>query len=157
MSPTPKRKSGQQLDEMELWRSVIDSWKRVQRAAEKNLVKAGLSVAEFRVLKTLRDEGSTPMVKLSAETLVSAPTMTGLVDRLEEMGLVERVRSQVDRREVLIAITSKGTVALRKGEEVHKQLVDKSLSVMTREETVVMVGLLKKLADASEAASHNQA
>lgn len=140
---------------MELWRSVIDSWKRVQRAGEKNMIlRASLTIAEFRVLRMLRDHGSTPMVKLSVETLLSPPTMTGLVDKLEDQGLVERVRNREDRREVLIAITTKGTAAVGKGEEIHRQLVEKSFSVLPQSEVTLMVGLLKRLADAAEAASN---
>lgn len=156
MTASAKHKPAQQLDEMELWKVVIDSWKRLQRAAERNLLSAGLSLAEFRVLRMLRDQGSSPMVKLSGETLLSQPTITGLVDKLEELGFVERVRNLEDRREVLIALTTKGTGALSKAEQVHRQFVQRSLSVIPESEMSVLGRLLKRLADASEEASSGQ-
>lgn len=139
------------VDEVELWRSVVDAWKRVQRGAEKNLVNAGMSIAELRILRVLREEGSSPMNRFCPETLLSQPTITGIVDKLEERGLVERVRNSEDRREVLIAMTPKGGEALARGEDLHRRFVEKSLAVLREDEVRELVGLLKKLAAASEA------
>jgi MarR family transcriptional regulator, 2-MHQ and catechol-resistance regulon repressor len=137
-------------DQVQLWRSVADSWKRVQRAAEKNLLRSGLAPAELRILRVLREHGSSPMNRFCAETMLSQPSITGVVDKLEERGLVERVRSLEDRREVLIAITRKGSEAYAKGEETHRRFVERSLSVLREEEVVSLVELLKRLADASD-------
>ena len=79
------------------------------------------------------------------------------MDKLEGQGWVERVRNQQDRREVLIAITIEGNGALAKGEEIHKKLVEKSLSVLEKGEMAVLASLLTRLADATEVASHADA
>ena len=138
------------MDEVELWRSVVDSWRRLQRAAEKNLLRADLSVAELRILKVLREQGSSPMNRFSTETMLSQPTITGIVDKLEERGLVKRVRSKEDRREVLIAITPMGRDILAKGMDMHRRFVERALSAMKADEVALLVSLLEKLADASD-------
>jgi MarR family transcriptional regulator, 2-MHQ and catechol-resistance regulon repressor len=143
-------------DEVEIWRSLVDSWKRFQRGAEKNLVSLDLSAAELRILKVLREQGSSPMNRFSTETLLSQPTITGIVDKLEGRGLVARVRSLEDRREVLIAITPKGVDTLAKGMELHGRFVERSLSALRADEVDVLVGLLKKLADASDSLIQGQ-
>lgn len=145
-------KQEQRLDEVEVWRSVVDSWKRLQRDAEKNLMRVDLSFAELRILRVLREHGSSPMNRFCHETLLSQPTITGVVDKLEERGLVERVRNREDRREVLIAITQKGNSTLAKGEDLHKQFVEKSLSVLGDDDLTRLAALLKRLADASGSA-----
>lgn len=142
---------GEAVDEVEIWRSVVDSWKRFQRGGEKNLINAGMSVAELRILRVLREHGSSPMNRFCPETLLSQPTITGIVDKLEDRGLVERVRNQEDRREVLIAITSKGVEALKRGEDLHRRYVERSLASLRDDEVETLVGLLKRLADASDA------
>jgi MarR family 2-MHQ and catechol resistance regulon transcriptional repressor len=147
---TKKAKGAEPVDEVELWRSVVDSWKRLQRAAEKNLLRADLSVAELRILRVLRERGSTPMNRFSTETMLSQPTITGMVDKLEERGLVKRVRSKEDRREVLIAITPKGDDTFVKGMDLHRQFVERSLSALRPDEVDLLVPLLKRLADASD-------
>lgn len=142
--------SGRPVEDVDLWRSMAHSWKRLQHHAEKNLLRADLNVAELRILKVLREQGSSPMNRFCAETMLSQPSITGIVDRLEERGLVERVRSKEDRREVLIAITEKGNAAYSKGMDLHRQFVEKALSALEDDEARSLVSLLEKLADASD-------
>ena len=60
------------------------------------------------------------------------PGITGLIDRLEGMGLVARERSTEDRRVVYVAITPKGLDLLAKLDEpvaaLHKRLVGPPLA-----------------------------
>ena len=70
---------------------------------------------EFDVLAALRRAG--PPYELSpgrllTETLVGSGTMTNRVDRLVERGLVERHRSETDRRGVRVRITPQGLARL---------------------------------------------
>ena len=141
---------GGQLDEVQLWRSLADGWKRVQRSAEKNLTRADLTVAELRILRLLGEQGSLPMHRFCPETMLSQPTITGIIDKLEERGLVARVRSKEDRREVLIAITAKGSDAYARGLETHREFVKKALLALSSDEVDTLASLLKRLADASD-------
>ena len=138
-------------DEVELWRSMAESWKRLKRGAEKNLTRSGLSVAELQILRVLREQGSSPMNRFCAETTLSQPTITGVVDKLEQRGLVERVRSREDRREVLIAITPRGDDSFVMGMDLHREFVKKVFSGLDYDEAHAVASLLKKLADASDA------
>lgn len=140
------------VDLVDLWRSMLNNWKRIQRDAEKNLMRLDLTPAELRILRVLRETGSCPMNRFSAETMLSQPSITGIVDKLEERGLVERVRSREDRREVLIAITEKGDHTYAKGMELHRQFVEEAFSVLEGGEVQALMSVLKKLADASDAA-----
>jgi len=149
-SSAQRRKPAQSLDELAVWRSIADSWKRVQRGTEKNLMSADLTLAELRILRVLRDQGSSPMNRFSTETMLSQPTITGVVDKLEERRLVERIRSVQDRREVIIAITPKGNEVLAKGEEIHKRFLERSFSGLREGEMETLSVLLKKLADSME-------
>jgi len=139
-------------DEVERWRSMVNNWKRIQRDAEKNLLRLELTPAEFRILRVLRETGSSPMNRFSAETMLSQPSITGIVDKLEGRGLVERVRSREDRREVLIAITEKGNHTYAKGLELHRQFVEEAFSALESGEVEALLSVLEKLADASDAA-----
>lgn len=151
----PGETSEKPVDDFELWRSITDSWKRLQRGVEKNLASIDLTLAEVRIMKILREKGSTPMNYFSQETMLSQPSITGIVDKLEDRGLVERVRSREDRREVLIAITHKGDRVLQKGMDLHKQFVERTISTLTPYEVAHLVGLFKKLADASDPPAHS--
>jgi len=76
------------------------------------LHRGSMSVGHLQVLIRLRVGGSLPVSRL-AETLgISAAGATGMVGRMEERGLVERVRDVDDRRVVLVRLTAKGDSVL---------------------------------------------
>ena len=69
-----------------------------------------ITASQFNVLRILRGvhpEGY-PRCEITERMLIRAPDVTRLVDRLERQGLVERVRSESDRRLSLTRITKKG-------------------------------------------------
>jgi len=68
----------------------------------------GLSIAQLDVLRRLREQGATPMRRLAEQMNCEASNLTGLVDRLETRGLVERRPDPGDRRVRLLALTSDG-------------------------------------------------
>ncbi|MCL5067836.1 MAG: MarR family transcriptional regulator [Thaumarchaeota archaeon] len=137
-------------DSTELWRSVTDAWKKLYRASERNLSKLGLSIPELRVLKLLHNSTPVTMAGLSKELMLTQAAMTGLVDRLEEEGLADRVRSKEDRRIVRIALTTKGERVFREAEKIHRQFVEKVLESVEDEEILELSSVLNKLAKASE-------
>jgi DNA-binding MarR family transcriptional regulator len=68
----------------------------------------GLSTAQLDVLRRLRHHGPTPMRRLAEQMKCEASNLTGLVDRLETRGLVERRPDPGDRRVRLLALTAEG-------------------------------------------------
>lgn len=68
-----------------------------------------VSKANLHVLMLLEQFGPLPMSRLATMVDVSLPNMTGIVGRMEEHGLVERVRDDADRRVVMVRATAKGT------------------------------------------------
>ena len=68
----------------------------------------GLTEQQWRVLRVLWDEDAKPLLALAQSTLIQAPSLVGVVDRLHRDGLVERRRSEVDRRVVRVCLTEAG-------------------------------------------------
>ena len=88
----------------------------------------GLTPSQYNVLRILRGEGKPlPILEVSDRLIATVPGITGLIDRLEGMGLVARQRSTEDRRVVFVAITPKGLVLLSKLDEpvaaLHRRLM----------------------------------
>ncbi|HAF71191.1 MAG: Transcriptional regulator, MarR family [Acetothermia bacterium 64_32] len=61
-----------------------------------------ISPAQGRVMFALWQEDRVPIHELARKTSLKKSTLTNLLDRLEEAGYLRRVRSQDDRREVLV-------------------------------------------------------
>lgn len=68
----------------------------------------GLTGPQVTALKILEGIGELSLSELSARMSAKNSTITGLVDRMEQSGLVRRERSEQDRRVVYIRATEKG-------------------------------------------------
>lgn len=71
------------------------------------LARGQVSFAQYTVLCHLQN-GPLSMSGIAQQMRHSTAAATGLVDRLEDLGYVQRVRSQGDRRQVAVRITRKG-------------------------------------------------
>ncbi len=76
-----------------------------------------LTGPQSSILRTLAQHGPLSSASLSRRLYVTPSNVTGIIDRLEKKGLVERVRKEGDRRVALITLTEKGA-------EVGKTLPD---------------------------------
>jgi homoprotocatechuate degradation regulator HpaR len=72
-----------------------------------------LTEQQWRVLRVLWETDHNTIMELSAATLLPAPSLVGIVDRLERNQLVNRQRSEADRRKVNIVLTSQGAALER--------------------------------------------
>jgi DNA-binding MarR family transcriptional regulator len=77
-------------------------------AATGRLVKQGVSMTHLHVMWRLEESGELAMSRLAEFLDVSLSNATGLIDRMEERGLVERSRVSDDRRVVLVRVTAAG-------------------------------------------------
>lgn len=68
----------------------------------------GPGLDAWRVLDLLADGSGHPMSEIAAHAMVPAPTLTKIVDRLVERGLVYRRPDEQDRRRVLVLLADRG-------------------------------------------------
>ena len=74
----------------------------------KELNKGNISYAQFFLLGYLANEDFLTMTDISKKMGHSTAAATGLVDRLEKLGYVQRLHAADDRRKVMVQITRKG-------------------------------------------------
>ena len=95
----------------------VDSIRRVLRAlriaARDTLATAGVSAAQLFVLRALVDGEAASLSDLAERTLTDRTSVTAVVDRLVQGGLVTKGTSDEDRRRASIRITPKGRTVLR--------------------------------------------
>lgn len=79
--------------------------------------RAGLTQQQWVLLAALPPDGAgtgVPLSSLGRNLLVTKANVTGMVDRLERLGLVRRVRDGADRRVVRANLTSRGAALLKR-------------------------------------------
>jgi DNA-binding MarR family transcriptional regulator len=86
----------------------------VARFTREALAAHGLSIDMWRVLAVLSDNGGQRQIDLAGSTSIEASTVSRIVTRLIRLGLVTRSRSKTSSREVIVSLSPKGTVLIRK-------------------------------------------
>ncbi len=98
------------------------------------LVKQGVSMTHLHVLSMLDHHGDLTMSHLADLLGVSLSNVTGLIDRMEERGFVERERDREDRRVVLVRLTADGRLMLDAIQLVREDLMQKILAHLTSDQ-----------------------
>ncbi|WP_033368040.1 MarR family winged helix-turn-helix transcriptional regulator [Rubritalea marina] len=98
------------------------------------LHKGNISFPQFFLMAYLSSEDYLTMSDIAKKMGHSTAAATGLVDRLEKLGYVERVHAAEDRRKIMVRITAKGTdmVSQMRGEIVNS--LSDTMSEMDEEE-----------------------
>jgi MarR family 2-MHQ and catechol resistance regulon transcriptional repressor len=138
------------LSKFDVGRALADGFKRWNKVLDSNLSKLGLSLAEFRVLRVLFETGPRLMVTLAMEQCMTAPGMTVVVDKLEDAGLVKRIRSDDDRRAINVAITGSGGERYKRALKLHDKIVERATNGMSNQEIESFIATLNRIVVASQ-------
>ncbi len=92
------------------------------------LRRADVSFTQVHILSMLDRHGEMPMSRVADMLEVSLSNASGVIDRLEDRGFVERVRVADDRRVVLVRATEVGRAALVRAEVLKDDLLQAILA-----------------------------
>jgi len=132
-------KAGQQK---EISKILPDFLKRIHSGLMK---KIDIPPAQMAALMILSEHKERTVGELSIEMKVSAPTVTGIVDRLQRSGFVKRQRDTKDRRVVHIIVTAKGKKASRHLQKAFMQRWGVIASILSVKDQQAYMRLLKKI------------
>lgn len=94
-----------------------------------------------------------PTTEIGTCIAASAPTMTGIIDRLERQGLVTRVRDEQDRRVVLIALTDAGRTVFETLRHDAIEKITNLLGCLNDDERATFIHLIGRIVAALTAQS----
>jgi DNA-binding MarR family transcriptional regulator len=124
--------------------AVIELRRALSRAAA-TLFSGEISTRQAAMLRELRASGPLSQVALARATASDPAFVVRLLDDLEERGLVNRSRSETDRRQMVVSLTADGRHALRPLDAVFGQLEHAAGGALTREERATFVALTRKV------------
>ena len=87
---------------------------RLSRELRQETEQLGITSLQVTLLWLVRNTPGMSLRELAAEERISAPALSGYVDRLEKADLLARVRDESDRRRVGLALTDEGERLLRR-------------------------------------------
>ena len=143
MSQTIDPGASSGLDRAALERELIDemtSWSTRERGpAFKNWHRNALSLVHLNVITALEDEGAMSMRRLAEALDVADASATGIVDRMEKRGLVERRHDTGDRRVVLVDLTAEGRSVFSRMVEHRRAGLIRILSELADDEVAALI------------------
>lgn len=89
-------------------RELVRCYQAFQHASDAHIRRTGLTAPQFDIVVTLGNTPGLSFKELGIRTLITKGTLTGVVDRLESRGLVERIPAPDDGRSTLVRLTAEG-------------------------------------------------
>lgn len=126
----------------------MEAYQAIFQIGDRHIRSMGLTPPQFDVIAELGGTQGMTCVELSQSTLLAKASLTGIIDRLERKGLIERQAVPHDRRATHIRLT-------RKGETLHRKVFPAQADVMrpyfeqalTKQEISAMQEMLIRLRD----------
>ena len=132
------------LDALEM--RIFHLMRVLRRRFARDLSRHGLTFPQFMTLLSLERSGeSCRMGPLAEATMQSAASMTAIVDRLLERGLVERRRDPKDRRSVVVSLTEIGREVLNRVRADRRHAVKQALAQLGPGEQSRLLETLDKM------------
>ena len=108
--------------------------------------KYQVSAPQLSCLLALSDQGPMPPSQIAKYIMVNSSTITGIIDRLEQKGLVQRSRISQDRRVITVSLTKKGNALVRTAPPPLQKKIVEGLKRLPPQEVDEIVQVLTKLA-----------
>lgn len=140
-----KKKRPFEAPEQEAALGLLRTADRLQIRFARLFREHGLTPSQYNILRILRGEGQPlPILEIAARTITVVPGITGLIDRLQQAGFVQRVRCEQDRRVIYVALTGRAATTLAALDEPLAELHGALLGHLSRAELKELIGLLEK-------------
>jgi DNA-binding MarR family transcriptional regulator len=89
-------------------RLLAECMQGYERISGEYVRRSGLTHAQFDIIATLGNTPGMSYKELGDKTLITKGTLTGVIERLEQKGLVERQRNDCDKRSFFVKLTPAG-------------------------------------------------
>ena len=143
-----RRKSttrGQDSSGVHLWLVFMKAFQALLPHAARSIKRTELGDSDFRVLEALLHKGPLPVNTIGPKVWLTPGSISVAVDRLVKKGLVSRKDHPDDRRVRQVELTAKGRALIARGFQEHSAAMETSVRVLSKNERLTLLRLLKKL------------
>lgn len=118
------------------------------RVFEKMLKESGIDIfngAQGRILYVLWEHEKLTITQIGKLTSLAKTTLTGMLDRMEESGLIERIPDQQNRRQIFVVITQKAKAYRKDYDAVSERMNELFYQGFSAEEIEAFEGTLQRI------------
>lgn len=117
----------------------------VQKKLMEQLKDTGLTLGQPKVLDYLKDHDGASQKKIAAGCLIEAGSLTSILNRMEEKGLIERKMLNGNRRTFHIFMTESGKKNQKLVEETFEKIEETALNNISEEEQKVFMEIFHRI------------
>ncbi len=128
-----------------LMRELVWTYQAFSQYSNRHVKSLGLTPPQFDVIATLGNTGGMSFKELGERTLITKGALTGIVDRMEQKGWVQRVSAVEDRRSTLARLTPKGQKLFEAVFPAHLEYLAAAFEQLDVRDRKELLGLLRKL------------
>ncbi len=133
------------IDTLEIANRLRPALLRLARELRRETESLGITSRQATLLSLIQERPGLSLRALATLERISAPSLSGHVDRLERAGLIERVRSGTDRRRVGLELTREGDRLLRRVRARRTTWLAERLAELAPEQIGALEGAIEPL------------
>ena len=138
------------MEFLPLLRELVRSYQAFENFSAPHIKSMNLTSPQFDVIATLANQPSMTCKTLGEKTLITKGTLTGILDRLEIKGIVERKVNEEDGRSQKIMLTLSGLEIFEHAFPNHMRHLEKAFNQLSPQEMINLTNSLKQLRETME-------
>ncbi|MDR7002995.1 MarR family transcriptional regulator [Neobacillus niacini] len=124
---------------------LMQTSKAIHERIKEEMAKNNLGITEFSVLEVLYQKGKQTIQQIGNCILISSGSMTYVIDKLEQKGLLSRNACPDDRRVIHVILTDDGNQLMNEIMPKYHEFINHMFDSLDSNEAETLVQLLKKL------------
>lgn len=133
------------MDFLPVLRKLVVTYQAFEQYSSAHMKSLGLTMTQFDLIATLGNQPPMTCKVLGEKTLTTKGTLTGVLERLEEKGVIFREINREDGRSQLISLTKKGRQIFDKSFPEHMAHLEKAFGQLNKRELDELSNSLEKL------------
>jgi len=132
---------------------LVETIFKVSQLMKKEVIsddKPTLSAPQFYTLMLVNRRENISMTEIANDFHIELPSVTSMVAKLCNLGLVKRIEDANDRRLVRLMLTKKGKMVLKKAADQRKNKLKNCLSRLSDEDKLKLLSIVKSLQNKNE-------
>jgi DNA-binding MarR family transcriptional regulator len=133
------------MNHLSLVKELVQAYQAFEAHSAAHIKEMGLTMTQFDIVATLGNQPPMTCKELGEKTLVSKGTMTGVLERLEAKGFIEKFMNADDGRSYKIGLSKAGNKLFQKVFPEHVEYLGKAFVKLSKKELEQAVIVLKEV------------
>ena len=133
------------MNHLSLVKELVQAYQAFEAHSAAHIKEMGLTMTQFDIIATLGNQPPMTCKELGEKTLISKGTMTGVLERLEAKGLIEKLMNDEDGRSYKIGLSKTGDKLFKKVFPEHVEYLGKAFRKLSKQELEQAVTVLKEV------------